>query len=176
MKTLEEELRYVLGQFCRMKREMCIREGGPYDLAPMLHFKYRHLNAYCGVMIMGNPFEMVPSAWRKILDDGMPEFMMLMVEGYASEKNQGYKKGQMERDFKENPDSDVREIITVQAVDIKTGKQMTGLVSYKYGDDGLPEFGEMSVGPCEGQALECNVPDMFRACRNATLGFFEQVA
>lgn len=175
--TLEEELKFALGKFCQMKRTMCEREGGPQDLAPMLHFKYQHLNAYCGVLLMGNPFEMIPEAWRKILDDGVPEFVMCMVEGYASSKPiSEYKKGQMEQDFKENPGSEVMEVITLQAVDIKTGKQMTGMVSYKYGDDGMPEFEEPNFNSCEGQAMECNIPSIFKACRDATVKFFGKIA
>jgi hypothetical protein len=176
--TLEEEMRFALDKFCEMKTAVCEREGGPQDLIPMLHFKYRHLNAYCGVVIKGNPIEILPMAWRHILDDGVPEFVMFMVEGYASNKIsiEGYRRGEMESDFKSNPDSSVKEVITLQAVDVKTGEQMTAVVSYSYGDDGLPEFDEPNVGACEGEALNCNVPNIFKACREATMNFFDKVA
>ena len=62
-----------------------------------------------------------------------------------------------------------REAITIQAVDIKTGRQMTGIVRYGYGDDGLPVFDEPSIGDCEGQALECRVPSIIGLCRDHTL-------
>lgn len=176
--NLEKELRFIVGKFCEMKKGLCQREHGPHDLIPMLHFKYQHLNAYCGMLLEGNPIEMVPVAWRKVLEDGMPEFMMFMVEGYATSKPslEGHVRGEMEKDFKENPASTVSEVITVQAVDIKTGAQMTAVVPYKYGDDGLPEFGEPTVGPCEGEALKCNIPYLFKSCREATVNFFDKVA
>lgn len=176
--NLEKELRFIIGKFCDMKRALCEREGGPNDLIPMLHFKYQHLNAYCGMLLEGNPIQMVPVAWRKILEDGIPEFMMFMVEGYASTTPDlsNYRKGEMEKDFKNNPGSSVREVITIQAVDIKTGYQMTAVVPYKYGDNGLPEFEEPSVSTCEGDALNCNIPYLFKSCREATMNFFDKVA
>jgi hypothetical protein len=170
---IEDELDVAVRTFCNMKRMMCEREGGPYDLHPMLHFKYKHLKAYAGILLKGNPLEEAPVAWRKIMDHGTPEFVMLMVEGYASTKVDDYERGRMERDFKDNPDSEVREVITLQAVDIKTGRQLTALVPFRYGDDGLPEFEEPKVGPCDGRALEANVPSMMNNCRKLTLDFGE---
>ena len=167
---IKKELEIAVSTFCKMKRAMCEREGGPYDLAPMLHFKYGHLRTYCGMLLAGgDPVEMIPHAWERILEDGIPEFVMLMVEAYSSENVDNYRKGAMERDFKENPESKVREAITIQAVDIKTGRQMTGIVRYGYGDDGLPVFDEPSIGDCEGQALECRVPSIIGLCRDHTL-------
>lgn len=166
---IEEEVKIAVSTFCKMKRAMCERENGPYDLAPMLHFKYSHLKTYCGMLLAGDPVEMVPPAWGRILEDGIPEFVMLMVEAYASENVDNYRKGAMEQDFKNNPDSRVREAITIQAVDIKTGRQMTGIVRYVYGDDGLPVFDEPSIGECEGKALECRVPSIIGMCRDQTL-------
>lgn len=170
--TLEDELDLAVRTFCRMKTMMCEREGGPHDLQPMLHFRYKHLKSYCGIMVMGNPLDEVPKAWHKVMDHGTPEFVMLVLEGYASLKGaEDYERGRMERDFKENPDSEVREVITLQAVEIKTGRQLTAIVPFRYGDDGLPEFEDAKVGPCDGQALGANVPDMMNQCRNLTLDF-----
>lgn len=176
--SLESELKKAVEVFCKMKRTMCENEGGPRDLAPMMHFKYQHLNSYCGGMLFGNPIEMCPMAWRKMLDDGIPEFMMLMMEGYAKTSKPGdeYVRGDMEKDFKNNPDSDVREVITVQAVEIKTGRQFTAVIPYKYDDAGQPDFEEPSIGPCEGDALMSNVARMFSACRDATITFLQEEA
>ena len=85
---LEKELNVAVRAFCKMKLSVCKIEEGPHDLVPMPHFKYSHLNAYCGMVLDGgNPLEMLTHSWRKILDDGIPEFVMFMVEGYASTKN-----------------------------------------------------------------------------------------
>lgn len=172
--TLEEELRFIMSEFCDIKTRLCDKENGPLDLVPMLHFKYRHLKGYCGILLEGNPFEMTPITWRRMLDDGIPEFMMLMVEGYASTTpSEKHEKGALEREFKENPCSEVVEVIAIQAIEIKTGNQMTAVVEYKYGDDGMPVFGEPKVGPCEGAELETNVPAMFKMCRDLTVKFME---
>lgn len=176
--SIEEELEVAVGVFRKMKSAVCEKEGGPHDLAPMMHFRYSHLNSYCGGMLMGNPFELAPMAWRKVLDDGIPEFMMLMMEGYAktSKPDEDYVRGDMEREFKENPDSEVREVITVQAVEIKTGRQFTAVIPYKYDDHGQPEFEDPCIGPCEGEALNSNVARMFAVCRDATVSFLQEAA
>lgn len=175
---LKRELDNAVRCFTGMKRAMCEREGGPCDLAPMLHFKYKHLKSCCGALLMGAPpMEMVPAAWGKILDQGIPEFVMLMVEGYASEQPlEEYERGSMEEDFKNNPGSTVKEVITLQAVDIKTGEQMTAVMPYHYGDDGMPVFEEAKVGPCEGEAMNCRAASIFNACRQATLTFLDEAA
>lgn len=173
--NIQEELKSVVNLFCNMKKMICEHENGPHDLTPMMHFKYQHLNAPCGGLLMGDPFEMAPMLWRKVLDDGIPEFMMLMMEGYSS-TTMPNAHGELERDFKENPNSTVREVITVHAIDIKTGNQFTAVVPFKYGDSGLPEFDKPSIGPCEGEALQSRVAMMFSACRNATVNFLQEAA
>lgn len=176
--NLEEEVQKAVGVFRNMKRMFCEKEGGPGDLAPMIHFKYQHLAGYCGGLLLGDAFSMVPMAWRKILDDGIPEFMMVMIEGYAkaTKPEDDYVRGDMEKEFKENPSSDVREVITVQAVEIKTGRQVTAILPYKYDDQGQPEFEEPTIGPCEGEALQSNVARMFSALRDATVNFLNEAA
>lgn len=175
--NIQDELRRAVDIFTNMKRMACEQNGGPHDLAPMIHFKYRHLKGCCGGLLAGDPFQLVPMAWRKVLDQGIPEFMMLMIEGYSSATPpENHERGCLEKDFKENPDSKVKEVITIQAVDIKTGNQFTAIVPYKYDDEGIPEFEEPSIGACEGEALNSNIPAMFAACRNATVTFLEEAA
>jgi hypothetical protein len=174
--NIQEELKRAVDIFTGMKRHACEIEGGPHDLAPMMHFKYKHLKSCCGGLLAGDLYQLVPMAWRKVLDQGIPEFMMLVVEGYSSMEPQKHERGSLEKDFKENPDSKVKEVITIQAVDIKTGEQFTAIVPYKYDDDGLPEFEDPSIGLCEGEALNTNIPAMFSALRNATLTFLEEAA
>lgn len=176
--NLKSELESAIDCFQNMKKAMCEREGGPCDLIPMLHFKYKHLKGCCGALLMdGHPMEVIPSAWRKILDHGIPEFVMVVVEGYASVGPvANYERGSMEEDFKNNPDSTVKEVLTFQAVDIKTGEQMTAFVPYRYGDDGLPVFDKANIGPCEGEAMNCRAAAIFKACREATLHFLDEAA
>lgn len=176
--NLEHEVKVAMEAFIKMKKEMCERQGGPFDLVPMLHFKYRHLKNYCGVLLMGDgsPPEQAAAAWGKVLGHGIPEFMMFMVEGYASQNISDYRRGAMEEDFKNNPETSVREVITVQAVDIKTGKQMTGMVFYKYDDSGMPVFDSVNAGECEGDALKANIPELMGQCRDATLEVIGKVA
>lgn len=172
--NLIEEVKIAMQTFIKMKESMCQANNGPYDLAPMLHIKYQHLNSYCGVLMAGcgHPVDAIPVVWQKVLENGMPEFVMILTEGYATKSKEfpeNYQRGQMEEDFKNNPDSEVVEILNVHAIDIKTGDQANAFVSFKYDDHGQPEFDEPAYAPCEGEALNANVPMIFAACRAATL-------
>jgi hypothetical protein len=175
---LNEEIRIAMETFMKMKASMCQVHKGPYDLAPMLHLKYQHLNGYCGVLLAGegHPMNLIPSAWEKIVENGIPEFVIAMIEGYASknENPQNYRRGQMEEDFKNNPDSTVVEVLNIQAIDIKTGNQISGFVSFKYNDKGQPEFEIPEYSPCEGESLNANIPRIFSLCRDATLEFMRK--
>lgn len=171
---LIKEIKVAMETFIKMKSSMCQINNGPFDMAPMLHLKYQHLKSYCGVVMngCGNPVDAIPGAWEKVLENGYPEFVMIMTEAYAAkskEISEDYVKGQMEEDFKSNPESEVVEILNVHAIDIKTGKQATGFVNFKYNDKGQPEFDDPIYNDCEGDALKANVPAIFAACRSATL-------
>lgn len=168
---LIEEIKIALDTFVKMKVACCKNNNGPQDLIPMLHFKYSHLNGYCGVLLPGgHPNETVVMAWEQIVQDGIPEFMIVMVEGYAKKNiSTKYKRGEMEEDFKNNPESEVVEILNIHGIDMKTGDQADGLVSYKYNDKGLPDFDEPTYAPCTGESLKANMPMIFTSCRYATL-------
>lgn len=172
---LADEVKLAMQTFMKMKSSVCESNKGPQDLAPMLHFKYSHLKGYCGVVLAGgHPLQTIPVAWEHIIRDGLPEFVMVMTEAYASthQKNeppQNYRKGQMEEDFKNNPCSDVMEIINVHGINIKTGEQYSGMVAFHYDDNGQPVFDEPDYNECAGEALKANIPALFSACRHATL-------
>jgi len=172
---LSQEVKIATQTFMKMKSSMCKANNGPHDLAPMLHFKYSHLKGYCGVLLAGgHPVQTIPVAWEQIIRDGTPEFVVVMTEAYASthpsnEPPPDYRKGQMEEDFKNNPCSDVMEIINVHGIDIKTGKQYSGMVAFRYDDNGQPVFDEPSYAECKGDSLQANIPAIFSGCRKATL-------
>lgn len=165
-----DEVQTALDLFMKMKAGVCEHHGGPHDLTAMLHFKFKHLNGYCGAVLAGgHPLETIPMAWQHIIQDGQPEFMLVMTEGYASATPiENYKRGSMEEDFKNNPNTEVFEIINVHGIDIKTGQQADAVVKFHY-EDGVPTFDEVQSNMCEGQALEANIPRLFRMCREATL-------
>lgn len=169
--NLVNEVETAMKAFIKMKAAVCKSSNGPQDLAPMLHFRYQHLKGYCGVVLTGgHPSVLIPSAWQKIIEDGIPEFMIIMTEGYArSGQPEKYRKGQMEEDFKNNPNSDVFEVINIHGIDIKAGNQYSGMVTFKYDDQGQPLFDSPSYAKCEGEALNANLPMLFSACREATL-------
>lgn len=176
---LTKEIEIALETFKKMKASVCDHMRGPHDLAPMLHLKYPHLNGYCGVLLPeGHPTDTVPAAWERVIQDGVPEFVIVMVEGYATISDtalpKDYRRGEMENDFKSNPESKVLEVLNIHGIDMKTGNQADGFVAYRYNDSGLPEFEEPSYGPCEGEALQANMPRIFTACRQITLDIMKK--
>ena len=83
------------------------------------------------------------------------EFIMLVLEGYVREAGKDgkapsdYKAGEMEKDYKENPFSDVREAIIISAVDWDMNTMFTMQCSYKYNDVGVPVWDEPICGEIE---------------------------
>ena len=176
------ELRRALEFFGEMKASVCRDNSGPVDLPPILHFKFKHMRDFCGLMVseQGDPIAALPKSWQHILENGVPEIVMYMTEGYVKKLPKdsntdklptGHIRGEFEREFKEDPSTDVREAITMQAVDIESGKQFSGMLLYKYDDSGVPEFEDVEVVPCEGPALEARMASVFANCRSATLKY-----
>lgn len=177
--NLIKEIEIATQTFIQMKSALCEQFKGPHDLAPMLHFRYQHLKGYCGVLLgPGHPTDTIPGAWLHILKDGIPEFVMVMTEGYARTSKTmptNHQRGMMEEDFKNNPESDVVEILNIHGIDMNSGDQASGIVMFRYDDNGMPTFDEPAFSPCDGQALDANIPRLFTACRMATLALHKQV-
>jgi hypothetical protein len=75
------------------------------------------------------------------------DFLVLLVEGYAKsemteEEVMNHDRGDFEKDYKENPFSDVREGIMMTAVDWNATSVWSIASLYRYDDQGVPEFDE----------------------------------
>jgi hypothetical protein len=79
------------------------------------------------------------------------EFMVMIVEGYvrAVDDKEGmhldpndFHKGELEKDYKENPFSDVRESIIITAVDWDMNGLWNTTCTYRYDDNGVPMWDE----------------------------------
>lgn len=76
-------------------------------------------------------------------------FVALVAEGYYRDMSKqgktddilaNYEKGDMEKDYKENPFTDVREAIVVTAVDWNCEHLYSAYSPYRYDDNGVPMF------------------------------------
>lgn len=178
---LLDAVKDALDKFKEVKLGMCQRFKGPIDLIPMLHLKYQHLANFCGMMVdaPGDPIDALPKMWARTFDHGFPEILMFVTEGYIKiarkEDANTYARGQFEEDFKTNPGSDVREAITVHAVEMKTGEQVSGVVAYKYDDAGLPVFDPATtiICSCSGEALMTRMSKVFTRCHELSRQYIE---
>lgn len=81
------------------------------------------------------------------------EFLILAVEGYKDEMSEdlpeGWSRGDLAKDFKENPFTTVREGVIVSGVDWEHKYAINGACTYSYDDKGVPQFGEPSWSQVE---------------------------
>lgn len=81
-------------------------------------------------------------------------FLGVVVEGYARVGNDGklpddYERGDLKKDFSENPFSDVRETILVSGVDWNQDTYYNCATPYTYNDTGVPQFAETTFDKYE---------------------------
>ena len=141
--TLETLCREALSRFQKVKVAKCEQRTGPANLLVMVEATFR-LNSKSQVMMLsGDPRESLPTALEQLLSLGSPEMVVLLADGYARPEGlpANYHLGQLAEDFKNNPLTSVREILTVEGINTLTGSQHQIVVPYAYGDDGLPYFG-----------------------------------
>lgn len=79
-------------------------------------------------------------------------FVMLAAEGYGKidengvpqeiSNEDGYEHGDLQKEFAENPFSNIREVIIVTAVDWNQETLYSGTCVYTYNDKGVPQFGK----------------------------------
>lgn len=128
-----------------MKSELCDEHKGPADGTPII----------LGVAKGGEPFLMpdildghptdnlalllqqLSSALKEKHGTMEWEWLAYIVEGYINEDAQEFERGLMERDFKNNPASTVKESI-IASLFTWNGENIVQSVTYTYGDDGLP--------------------------------------
>lgn len=152
------------------KHDLCEASGGPADPPPIIVGKDSK-----GVPFMmldtleGHPTDNLGFILNEIankLDEKNEtmrwEWLAYIVEGYAKrnpDENEAknHERGTYERDFKNNPSSDVSEgiIITIFTWE---GESVCRTQLYHYGDDGLPVWSE-SIDP--EHAPEGLIPEIF---------------
>lgn len=117
----------------------------------------------------------------KAMPIGKFDFIILAVEGYArslaDDKNRDdfvrdFQRGDLEKDFSENPFSDVREGIVVTAMDWNAENLFSAVSTYTYDDFGVPQFSdvEANISAIDESSDNGRIPDTLMAiCRYMNL-------
>ena len=169
-----------IGRECQeYKTDLCLQNGGPDDGLPFI------LGTDCNGMpfviadtLDGHPTDNLPILLNKIIG-GLQEknetmrwdWLAYVVEGYANggdnetvgevETLDAFERGSLERDFKTNPSSQVKEGVIV-TVFTWEGDSACRTMLYHYGDDGMPVWDEPMDGDEPPEGL---VPFIFRTFR-----------
>ena len=137
------------------KTEICTEDNGITDMQSFVVFQKGDLFECRQSGLNGHPFESLPDVLSKAYDDGLDEFdtVSIVVDSYVRLKKldslTGYQRGDLEREYKNNPNAPVSEALTVATYGYDGGSAGK-CVKYIYNDNGLPEFtmiddGEASI-------------------------------
>ena len=163
------------------KTQMCRDNRGASDLNPVVMFGLPTTDEdgddAIGVVVMemvlpdgAHPTECLPLLLSDAHKRGIHNFLwvMFVVEGYTATASdngidpENYERGSMEKDFLNNPNTNIREGIIATAY-AKTGQSAVLTQLYGYGDDGLPVYDEERRGQFYNteNAQQGAVPDVF---------------
>jgi hypothetical protein len=127
----------------RAKTRLCQFCAGPIDGLAMLVYRLDGTDElFITPLPPGHPVDTFPLVLERILDEGLPDFVAVIAESYVGTHfdEHSYKHGQFERDFKENPTSDVTEALLIAGVDIRQGRHRNTAIPFVYDDGGMPRF------------------------------------
>lgn len=127
------------------KTEICKEDNGISDMQSFVVFQRGDLFECRQSGKNGHPFKALPDVLSDAYNDGLDEFdtVSIVVDSYVRLKkldsNTGYKQGDLEKEYKRNPNSSVSEALTVVTYGYNGGSAGR-CVTYVYNDQGLPEF------------------------------------
>ena len=141
------------------KAEVCRKARGVADTNSMVLLGYEY--DFVGVenTLKGNPIESLPKILNQIAQSGLiywhnltfitEAFMRTNLERFDISK---YEHGDLEKDYKENPLSDVVEGFAISTITWE-GDSLTQFTPYKYDERGRPKFEEV-FAPTTPDGLE----------------------
>ena len=133
------------------KTEICKEDNGISDMQSFVVFQRGDLFECRQSGIDGHPFESLPTVLSDAYNDGLDEFdtVSIVVDSYVRLKKldslTGYQRGDLEKEYKNNPDTPVSEALTVATYGYD-GSSAGKCVKYVYNDNGLPEFTMIDEG------------------------------
>lgn len=158
----------IMGRVKRAKSAQC--EQTPMTDAPPMLFiafgidesdpNYEAASTYCSELGLshtvnigftplfheGDPTDSLRSAIKQLAGTMKVDFLYFVAEGYMKpmdkDEFQSHERGSLEKDFSENPFSEVREGIVVTGVDWDLTAVWSSTVTYRYDDFGVPTYDE----------------------------------
>ena len=133
------------------KTEICQEDNGISDMQSFVVFQRGDVFECRQSGVDGHPFESLPDVLSNAFNDGLKEFdtISIVVDSYVRmskpDGSREYERGELEKEYKNNPKTDVVEALTVATYGYHGGSAGR-CVSYVYNDKGLPQF-----TPIEGQ-------------------------
>jgi hypothetical protein len=173
--TLPEACGRASLRFCELKSAACKRFGGPTDLVPVVeHMLRRDSRVWAQACPDYDPIMSFPRAWEVILKHGLPDRVVLMTDGSyrcgSDASHQGH--GQDTFGVKDNPPTDVGEVLCIFGLETRAGRQCQILIPYTYDALGLPVFKNVLVsnkcGP--GNADHGVIPRLLAECFQQVCG------
>ena len=129
------------------KTVICKEDNGITDMQSFVVFQRGDVFECRQSGVDGHPFESLPDVLSDAFNDGLSEFdtVSVVVDSYVRVKKDvtGYQRGDLEREYKNNPDTDVAEALTVATYGYH-GESAGRCVKYVYNDKGLPEFTDLT--------------------------------
>ena len=126
------------------KTEICLEDNGISDMQSFVVFQKGDVFECRQSGVDSHPFESLPDVLSDAFSDGLTEFdtVSIVVDSYVREGTKpptDYRRGDLEREYKNNPSASVVEALTVATYGYH-GESAGRCVKYVYNDKGLPEF------------------------------------
>ena len=126
------------------KTEICLEDNGISDMQSFVVFQKGDVFECRQSGVDSHPFESLPDVLSDAFSDGLTEFdtVSIVVDSYVREGMKpptDYRRGDLEREYKNNPSASVVEALTVATYGYH-GESAGKCVTYVYNDKGLPEF------------------------------------
>lgn len=125
------------------KSGLCRRSNGPADMGAALVYRLEddselRSRGFPG----GHPVDTFNKVWANVLKEGTPDFVAVVAESYMGDSGhtENYRRGELEQQFKQNPNSRVREAVLIAGVDTREGRQRCTAIPFTYDRNGMPAF------------------------------------
>jgi len=149
--TLSEACGHASMRFCALKSAACKHFGGPANLLPLVEHVLRHdSRLWVQACTDHDPIGSFPGAWNVILKHGLPDRVVLMIDGsFRSDSDTSHEgHGRLTKCYKENPPTDVGEVLGIFGLETRAGRQCQILIPYTYDALGMPVFKNVLVSKC----------------------------
>jgi hypothetical protein len=141
---LMEEVKKIAKIAELRKTELCKEDNGITDMQSFVVFQHGDMFQCAQSGMDGHPFQALPFVLNDAYNEGTSKFdtVSIVVDSYYKPKAQDaddYKRGDLAQEFKHNPNTVVRECLSVMTYGWDGGSEGM-VVEYKYDDRGQPQF------------------------------------